>query len=71
MSAILDELGHTGIRRLMVFNKADAVPEERVLEILENHPGALAISAVKRGGIQALLRRMDDLLEEDRKVRLA
>jgi GTP-binding protein HflX len=71
VSAILDELGHTGIRRLMVFNKADAIPEERVLEILENHPGALAISAVKREGIQALLRRMDDLLAEDRNLRLA
>lgn len=66
VTAILGDLGDTDIRRLLVFNKADAIDGQLALHILENHPGALAISAVKKDGIRALLRKIDDLLQEDR-----
>ena len=63
---ILEDLGHKDVRRLLVFNKADAVDPQLTLHILENYPGALAISAFKREGMKALLRRIDDVLADDR-----
>jgi len=69
VTGILDDLGHRDIRRLLVFNKADLVDAERRGEILNSHPGALAIAAAKREGLSTLLRRIDDQLAEDRAAR--
>src|SRR5258705_6261820 len=40
VDGILEELGHREMRRLLVFNKTDAVEPQLVLHILENYPGA-------------------------------
>jgi GTP-binding protein HflX len=58
---ILHELGHDGIPRLLVFNKADRVdPDELALRLAERP--ALAISATERTGIEAFLKRVDESL---------
>jgi GTP-binding protein HflX len=59
VEAILQELGDADIPQLIVFNKADLVDPERRDEILEEHPGAIAIAAAKREGLGELLKTID------------
>jgi len=68
---ILTELGDADIPRLLVFNKADLVDDERRAEILAAHDGATAIAAAKREGLTELLRGMDDGLRRRKEVKLA
>ena len=69
VEAILTELGDSDIPRLLVFNKADLVDQERREEILSSHDGAMAIAAEKREGLSELLRAVDGLLSRRKLVR--
>jgi GTP-binding protein HflX len=59
VEAILEELGDADIPRLLVFNKADLVDDERRHEILAARDESIAIAAAKREGLNELLRAID------------
>jgi len=64
---ILSELGHTGVPRLVVFNKADLLPPEDLESILRQacQVGArecLAVSALDPGSLRPLLERAGAIL---------
>lgn len=53
--AVLDEIGASGVRELIVFNKTDAVDEPTLRRLRSLHPEALFISARTGEGVDALL----------------
>lgn len=68
---VLEELEAAGKPRLRVRNKIDLLsPGER--EALRDHPGTVHVSARSGAGLETLLERMDELLQDDplRRVRL-
>ena len=71
VEAILQSLGDEDIPRVVVFNKADLVDPDRKAEILQEHAGSVAISAVKRNGLAELLGAVDEALATRRKMQLA
>ena len=66
VEGILKDLGVDEIPRLVVFNKADLLDEDRRTELASARPDALVISAVKREGIRALLNALDASLASSR-----
>ncbi len=52
---VLDEIGASGVPRLMVFNKTDVAWPEQVESLLRGHPDAISVSAVAGTGIDNLL----------------
>jgi GTP-binding protein HflX len=58
---ILGELEYEEIPRLLVFNKADLLDEDDLMERLARRD-ALAISATRNTGIRELLERIDEVL---------
>jgi GTP-binding protein HflX len=65
---ILGELGLSGKRRLVVFNKADRLPAGEAAALAHQADG-VAISAAGREGLPALLQRCETLLWADGRVR--
>jgi GTP-binding protein HflX len=66
---VLKELEADGKPRLRVKNKIDLLPvAER--EAVRNHEGIVYVSAAKGMGIDVLLARIDELLEQDRPSRV-
>jgi len=68
---VLEELEAAGKPRLRVRNKMDLLPPaERAA--LHDDPGVVHVSALSGAGLDALLERMDELLEDDplRRIRL-
>jgi GTPase len=61
VDAVLSRLGLTSSRRLMVFNKADALPNGQADRLAALH-GGVAISALDRSGFDSLLARIEGLL---------
>ncbi|MCB1033338.1 MAG: 50S ribosome-binding GTPase, partial [Acidobacteria bacterium] len=62
---ILEDLDLLGMERLMVFNKADLVEEDRLTELVRHHRG-VAVSALKRQGLRRLISACEDRLQPDR-----
>ncbi|MDR1429863.1 MAG: GTPase HflX [Spirochaetaceae bacterium] len=61
---VLDSLGAAGKPMLIALNKADRASASD-LEILENrYPSSVAVSALKKKGLEALLRRIENMAEE-------
>ena len=60
---ILDELNLSGIRRLLVFNKADLLSAESI-ENMKRGFDAIFISALDRQSLLPLTRRVSEMLEE-------
>jgi GTP-binding protein HflX len=58
---ILDEIGISKAPELLVFNQIDRLPAGEAKALLENHAG-VAISALKRIGLQDLLSDAEELL---------
>jgi GTP-binding protein HflX len=58
---ILDEIGASDTPELMVFNQIDRLPTREARALLENNAG-VAISALKRIGLQELLSDAEELL---------
>jgi GTP-binding protein HflX len=56
---VLDEIGAGHVPELLVFNKADAAPEEAA-RLQREHPGSVAIAARTGEGIDLLLRTIGD-----------
>jgi GTP-binding protein HflX len=65
---ILGDLGLSGKRRLVVFNKADRLPAGEAAALAHQADG-VAISAASRDGLPALLQRCEKLLWADGRVR--
>ena len=65
---ILGDLGLSGKRRLVVFNKADRLPAGEAAALAHQADG-VAISAASRDGLPALLLRCERLLWADGRVR--
>ena len=55
---ILDELVDVSIPRFCVFNKIDAVSDERKEELVSSYPDAVLVSALENSGIEALKKRL-------------
>ena len=58
---VLREIDADRVPELLVFNKADLAPDEAKL-LLDEHPGAVAISAVTHDGLDVFLRTLADRL---------
>jgi GTP-binding protein HflX len=70
MAAVEDILGDLGLLekpRLLVFNKADKVPDGQAAQ-LAHLRGGVAVSAQARKGLEELLRRCDQVLWSDGKA---
>jgi GTP-binding protein HflX len=58
---VLDEIGISDAPELLVFNQIDRLPTSEAKALLENHAG-VAVSALKRIGLQDLLSDAEELL---------
>ncbi|HUK65821.1 MAG TPA: GTPase HflX [Anaeromyxobacteraceae bacterium] len=67
---ILRDLGLESKPRLLVFNKADLLPEGQALS-LAHQLGGVAVSASTRAGLEDLLHRCDETLFNDGKLSFA
>jgi GTP-binding protein HflX len=70
VKVILKDLGLHEKKRLLVFNKADRLPPGDA-ERLAHQQGGVAVSAVAREGLEALLHRCDRMLWHEGKVAFA
>ncbi len=61
----LQELGITGIKKVLVFNKVDLLKPDRLIELKKEFPGALFVSAERGIGLEKLKDRIESLIEED------
>ncbi len=66
VDGILRDLGLESKPRLLVFNKADALPEGQAAT-MAHQAGGVAVSARTRAGLEELLRRCDRILWSDGK----
>jgi GTP-binding protein HflX len=63
---IMHQLGIEDRRTVIVFNKTDLVPADEVIDrLLRNFPNAVAISAKRGNGIALLLKRIQQIMDED------
>jgi len=66
----LAELGASQIPQLVALNKIDRLDNpEQVTETLARYPNSLAISAVTGYGVEALLNRIEGILQANRRVK--
>ncbi|PLV59246.1 GTPase HflX [Thermotoga sp. KOL6] len=59
---VLEEIGADRIPRILVFNKIDLCPEERLRVLNQKYPDALFVSALKREGLETLLEKIEKVL---------
>jgi GTP-binding protein HflX len=59
--AVLEKVGVGGTPELLVFNQSDRLPED-VAEAIALRHGGVAISALSRQGLGALVRRAEEML---------
>jgi GTP-binding protein HflX len=72
VEAVLREIGAADRPRLLVLNKADETPLERREALLGARPGAVAVSALRGDGLDALLGAVAARVDlEPRRVRLS
>jgi GTP-binding protein HflX len=57
---VLAEIAADRVPELLVFNKADRVDAAALDELLVDHPGSVAVSALTGNGIDGLLRTLSD-----------
>ncbi|MEN3008215.1 GTPase HflX [Pseudothermotoga sp.] len=62
---VLNELNAHQIQRLLVFNKIDLLSEEDLQRLLDDYPSAIFISALKRQGLDVLLKEICRILERE------
>ena len=58
---VLEDIGAERVPELIVFNKSDLAPADAA-DLVESHPGSVAISAITGAGIEALLDTVADRL---------
>jgi len=61
----LEELGITGIKQVLVFNKVDLLKPKRLIDLKKEFPDALFVSAERRIGLDKLQARIEKMIEED------
>ncbi|WP_334100602.1 GTPase HflX [Thermotoga petrophila] len=61
---VLEEIGADKIPRILVFNKIDLCPRERIETLKWKYPEALFISAEKRIGLDQLLDRLEEVISQ-------
>lgn len=59
VESILEDLGLGDMSRLLVFNKSDLLASDMLLQLKENYPGALFVSAKDGTGLSTLLERLE------------
>ena len=64
---VLDEIDALSVPELLVFNKADVEPDVAA-ELVGNHPGSVAVSALTGEGIANFLRTLGDRLRSISRV---
>lgn len=69
-SRVLEELGASGVPRLLVVNKADQIPEgwERALPLLEGDEDKILVSAHSGEGLEELKQQIEFYLNRNRPV---
>jgi GTPase len=68
VEAVEDELEVLGVDskpRISVLNKADLIPPERLPGLRHRFAGSIAVSALQRTGLEALLARLEHRIAED------
>jgi GTP-binding protein HflX len=72
VEAVLREIGAADRPRLLVLNKADRTPAERLAALAENRAGCAVVSATSEEGLDRLLAAVASRLDlEPRRVRLS
>jgi GTPase len=59
---VLDEIGGDKVPEMIVFNKADAVDEDTVADLVHWHPGSCAVSAATGQGFETMLSALSERL---------
>ncbi|KAF2959972.1 GTPase HflX [Thermotoga sp. 38H-to] len=59
---VLEEIGADKIPRMLVFNKIDVCPKERIETLKWKYPEALFISSEKRLGLDQLLNKLEEIM---------
>ena len=67
MRTVLDEIGAGGVPELLVFNKSDLAPDE-AKQLMVDHHGSVAVSAVTGEGLDVFLRTLGDRLRALTKI---
>jgi len=60
----LKELGMTKSKKLLVFNKIDAIDPDKLIQLKQDFPGALYVSAFRGIGLEKLQERLEKIIEE-------
>lgn len=60
----LKELGMNQSKKLLVFNKIDAIDPEKLINLKREFPGALYVSAFRGIGLEKLQDRLEKIIEE-------
>lgn len=61
----LDELDANSGKKILVFNKIDLLEPEKLIELKKEYPGAVFVSAYRGIGLNRLLDRLENIIEED------
>ncbi len=61
----LKDLGVKGTKKILVFNKIDAIDPDTLIDLKKEYPGALFVSAVRGIGLGKLQERIEQLIEEE------
>ena len=62
---VLNEIGIHDIPKKLILNKIDKLNPEKVSELLEEFPGAIALSTLNRDDIVRLMKTITDFFEQD------
>lgn len=61
----LEELGITGVKKVLVFNKVDLLKPAKLIELKKEFPDALFVSGERGIGLEKLQDRIENMIEED------
>ena len=61
----LEDLGVKDKKKILVFNKIDALNPEKLIDLKSEYPGALFVSAYRGIGLGKLQERLENLIEEE------
>ena len=65
VESTLEELGIKKSRKLLVFNKIDAIDPEKLMNLKREYPGALYVSAIRGIGLEKLQEHLEKIIEEE------
>ncbi|MEX0945620.1 MAG: GTPase HflX [Balneolaceae bacterium] len=64
VESTLSELGIKKTKKLLVFNKIDAIEPEKLMNLKRDYPGAIYVSAYRGIGLEKLQENLEKIIEE-------